>query len=145
MDRQQEREDRLRQMDRKELGQRLRLARVTRGFRHQRDATRHLGFGPSFLSSIETGGTRPTLERLEQLAHLYGLEVDLFLTDQRPEELIRIPQETGEIDHVARAALLELNPVEQRLLVLEIWPWIRDVCARLQDWPALQNGVNQAS
>jgi transcriptional regulator with XRE-family HTH domain len=115
----------LRRMDARELGRRLRLARKARGYQHQKDAAAAFEFGHTFLNSIENGRAKPTPERLIQISDHYGLSVEWFLSEAVPPDPLHVSRDVGEIDHIALAALREIPPAQQRALVLEIWPMVR--------------------
>src|SRR5437763_6827111 len=59
------------------LGERIRRARVEKKI-SQRDLSSGL-FTSAYLSSLELGKTRPTINTLEQLAGLLGKSTDYFL------------------------------------------------------------------
>ncbi len=63
------------------VGQNIRILRLKSGW-SLRDAARRLGISTSALSKIETGVTDVNLSRLEQIAHIFGVNlVQLWVLD----------------------------------------------------------------
>ena len=85
--------------DRKELGERLRIAREYVGLK-QEDVARYLGIPRSALSHMETGQRKVEALELSQMARLYQRPLSWFTSEVPPPET-DLPEE---IAHVARAA-----------------------------------------
>src|SRR6185503_7144312 len=63
------------------VGQNIRILRLKAGW-SLRDAAHRLGISTSALSKIETGVTDVNLSRLEQIAHIFGVNlVQLWVLD----------------------------------------------------------------
>lgn len=133
---------RLEKMDLRELGRRLGIARQERGFETQKAAAKALRLSPSYVNSLELGKARPALATLDVIAAKYGMTREYFLSDTRPADLPKPHAEMGEIDAIALAALREIPPRQQRALLLDIWPRVREMCASLRNEAELVNSGN---
>lgn len=89
----------------------------------QSDMARRLGVSPGFLSDVVRGVKRPGIDFLCALRTTHGVSIDWLLTGQgsmyggsgiRPELLLAIRLQVA----IARAAVLEGNPVARALLSL---------------------------
>ena len=97
-------------LDRKALGERLRLAREYVGLK-QEDVARHLSIPRSALSHIEAGQRRVEALELSRMAKLYQRSISWFTGEGVPPEA-NLPDEVA---HVARAAA-SLSPQDQQEL-----------------------------
>ena len=97
-------------LDRKALGERLRLAREYVGLK-QEDVARHLSIPRSALSHIEAGQRKVEALELSRMAKLYQRSISWFTGEGAPPEA-NLPDEVA---HVARAAA-SLSPQDQQEL-----------------------------
>ena len=90
--------NKLPELDRQTLGDRLRMAREYVGLK-QEEVAQKLSIPRSALSNIEAGLRRVEAIELTRLAKLYQRPVSWFTGEQTPDETL-----PNEIAHVARAA-----------------------------------------
>ena len=97
-------------LDRKTLGERLRIAREYVGLK-QEDVARHLSIPRSALSHIEAGQRKVEALELSRMAKLYQRPLSWF-TGEGAVPGVDLPDEVA---HVARAAA-SLSPQDQQEL-----------------------------
>jgi len=95
---------------RREIGAVLRAARQSRRL-SQRAVARQLGITPAMACNMERGQRRVPLERMETVAHVYGVD---------PEHLERPPAVTRDADEAALLSAFRHMPEDERAALLAL-------------------------
>ena len=73
----------LEEVDRKQIGERL---RIVRGSLTQEAFARTLGCSPTYIADVERGRTKPSLELLRAISEKYAISVDWILAGRVTDE-----------------------------------------------------------
>lgn len=103
------------------LAQRLKAARLAKGL-NQTEAANALGVGQRFVSKLENGERRPSVETLAKLAKLYGVSETHLLGHQANEHRAEYNGSAPSGDHSTPQGLQDLAADTALVEALNITP-----------------------
>jgi transcriptional regulator with XRE-family HTH domain len=103
------------------LSQRIKAARIAKGLT-QAEAAKTLGVGQKYISKLELGDKRPSVEMLAKLAQLYGVSESYLLGSRVAEHCAEYNGATPPDDNQTPQGLRDLAADEALVESLKITP-----------------------